>query len=240
MKWAEKHARFVRNSPYQAVLFRDFCMWIDEISGVSQSCETLYGSEYMKERNGSRDLNNETGSYQKQFAGLSGPSSKTSPNVLRNNPGTLESEFNTTKDSNQMGYNSKGRNQPNLNKSNNGGSYNRRNDTENKNYFKDVRDQSDSSQARRSTFKCPACNLETEWESNHLTSCDSFAQLDRQQKRNMAERNNYCLKCLRGNHFNREPCLESRICNSCPDAHHEDLACPPKVNCYKTNFRSIG
>ena len=29
-------------------------------------------------------------------------------------------------------------------------------------------------------------------------------------------------------------------CNICPDAHHEDLACLPKINCYKTNFRSIG
>ena len=56
----------------------------------------------------------------------------------------------------------------------------------------------------------------------------------------MAQSNNYCLACLRGNHFNREVCLESQTCKQCQEVHHEELACPPKVNCFKSGFSNDG
>ena len=131
-------------------------------------------------------------------------------------------EFNSKYGSYQPGYNNRGRNQPSFNRNSNSPSKSAR--TENRPYFKDSRDQSDRSQARKSTFTCPACGLETEWNNDHLVSCDSFAQLDKQQKRQMAQSNNYCLACLRGNHFNREPCLDSQTCKQCQEVHHEELA----------------
>ena len=43
MQWAKKHAKIAKHSPERTVLFRDFCTWIEEISSVSQSCESCTG-----------------------------------------------------------------------------------------------------------------------------------------------------------------------------------------------------
>ena len=60
--------KIAKHSPDRTVLFRDFCSWIDEISSVSQSCEKLYGSDYMKRSEDANDKKTAMDSAQKSIS----------------------------------------------------------------------------------------------------------------------------------------------------------------------------